>query len=59
MHPEDQRKGLGTSCLVSTPFLPLACMTLVPFLRIWLYCLSGGRTSSLLTLSLTTLHESH
>lgn len=33
-------------------------MTLVPFLRTWLYCLSGGRTL-LLTLSLARLHKSH
>lgn len=59
MHPEDQRRGLGTSCLVSTLFLPLACMTLVPCFRTQLYCPSGGRTSPLLTLSLARLPESH
>lgn len=57
MYPDSQRKRLGTSRLVSTLFLPLAWMILVPSLRTW--ACPESTEAALLTHSFARLPESH
>lgn len=57
MYPDSQRKRLGTSRLVSTLFLPLAWMILVPSLRTW--ACPESAEAALLTHSFARLPESH